>query len=84
MTAHEHDPADEIEHIVVATSGATKLHIAHQGQPLCATPGDFTTKPLAAYPPAHREWCQYCLELWQHVDVDAFPESVSNDPLTPP
>jgi hypothetical protein len=53
---------------VLTTSGSCRLHIPYEGRSLCGIEANYREKPLAVYPPSHRDWCRMCLNLWQHAD----------------
>ncbi|WP_254822066.1 hypothetical protein [Haloglomus halophilum] len=58
-------PSVKTERVVVSRGGS-RLHLPYPedgAAPRCGSGDDTRTKPLAAFPPAHREWCRRRVRL---------------------
>lgn len=60
--------ASAVDTVLVTAGGPKTLHLPREGEPRCGTQGQFVEKPLAVFPPEHREWCAYCEQMLDNID----------------
>lgn len=71
----EESPREAFDEIILpgrASNSGSRMHVprADRGtEPLCHKSGHgMKRKPIAVYPPGHKEWCKYCLGKWEGYD----------------